>query len=108
MCYFPSSIMAQFETGYPTFRPGDNQQAYNLGCQLLDLQDRLLVKHKNKRVRAMLQLDKPRPLTGLFWLSFKLDDAIQGALPPQQHTHVLSQVIWWNEQLEALAIELGL
>lgn len=100
--------MAQFETGYPLFRPGDDKHAYDLGCQLLDLQDRLLVKHKNKRVRAMLQLGKPRQLTGLFWLSFKLRDAIQGALNQLDYEHVLSQVTWWNEQLEDLAIELGL
>jgi hypothetical protein len=100
--------MAQLETGYPIFRPGDNQQAYNLGCQLLNLQDRLLVKYKNKRVRAMLQLDKLRQLTGLFWLSFDLGSAIQGVLTPQQRTYALNQMIWWDEQLEALAIELGL
>jgi hypothetical protein len=100
--------MAQFETGYPPFRPGDNQQAYDLGCKLLDLQDRLLVKHKNKRVRAMLQLDMPRPLTGLFWLSFELQDAVENVINQQKQSQVLRHVAWWNKRLEALATELGL
>lgn len=62
--------------------------------------------------RAMLVAFNPFAKTiefmWLYWLSFELKDAIRGVLPPQQYTHVLSQVIWWNEQLEALAIELGL
>lgn len=100
--------MAQFEISYPSLRPGDNQHAYDLGCKLLDLQDRLLVKHKNKRVRAMLQLDVPRPITGLFWLSFDLQNVIESAVNQQKQSQVLRQVAWWNTQLEALATELGL
>ena len=102
--------MAQFETGYPLFRPGDNQHAYDLGCQLLDLQDRLLVKHKNKRVRAALQLNKPRQETQLYWLSFAMREAVHntGALTKEQHTQVLCHVIRWNRRLEFLAAKLGL
>jgi hypothetical protein len=102
--------MAQFETGYPPFRSGDNQQAYDLGCQLLDLQDRLLVKHKNKRVRAMLQLDMPRQETELFWVNFALREAVHntGALTQEQYIQVLCHVARWNWRLEFLATELGL
>ena len=102
--------MAQFETGYPLLRSGDNQHAYDLGCQLLDLQDRLLVKHKIKRVRAMLQLDKPRQETELFWLNLALSEAVHntGALTQQQHSQVLCHVARWNWRLESLATELGL
>jgi hypothetical protein len=102
--------MAQFETGYPPFRPGDNQQVYDLGCQLLDLQDRLLVKYKNKRVRAVLQRDTPRQETELFWLSFVLREIVHNTsrLTQQQQAQVLCDVVRWNRRLESLATELGL
>lgn len=100
--------MAQFDTGYPSLRPGNNLPAYKLGCRLLDLQDRLLVKHQNKHVRAVLQLDLPRQMTELFWLSLELQDAIEGVMNQQAHEQVLRRVARWNDRLQALAISLGL
>jgi hypothetical protein len=69
---FPSFIMAQYNTGYPPYRLGDNKQAYELGCKLLDMQDRLLVFDKNKQVRMLLHLDKPGAEQALTWLSIGL------------------------------------
>jgi hypothetical protein len=100
--------MAQFKTGNSPFHLGGNQQAYNLGCQLLDLQNRLLVKRKNKHVRVALQLDMPSQRTELYWLGFALRDVVNNKLTQRQQEKVLSRVARKNMQLAALTTALGL
>jgi hypothetical protein len=74
--------MAQYDTGYPSYHSGDNKQAYELSCKLLDMQDRLLVFDMNKQARMLLQLDKLGTEQALTWLSIGLmsvTDANAGA-----------------------------
>ena len=100
--------MPQYETGYPTLLPGGDKTAYDLGCALLDAQDRLLVFDRDRRVKRVLQLGVPRQSTDLFWLSLALDRVIHGS---ESHTEgsalILREVKSWIYRLETLAQLIG-
>ena len=100
--------MPQYETGYPPLLPGHDKAAYDLGCALLDVQDRLLAFDRNKRVRKALQLGVPRAATQLFWLSLRLDRVIAGKTAPDEcPTSILGDVKAWISRLETLAAQIG-
>lgn len=100
--------MPQYETGYPPLLPGYDKAAYDLGCALLDAQDRLLVFDFNKRVRKALQLGVPRQTTDLFWLSLRLSRVLTGNTAPDEcPAAVLREVKVWIYRLETLAEQIG-
>jgi hypothetical protein len=106
---FPfTETMPQYETGYPPLLPGYYKAAYDLGCALLDAQDRLLAFDRNKRVRRMLQLGVPKQATQLFWLSLRLNHVIEGSMGLGEcPAAVLKDVKAWIDRLETLAVLIG-
>ncbi|MDF7812860.1 hypothetical protein [Hymenobacter sp. YC55] len=86
-------------------------QAHALGCELLDMQDRLLVFQKNRKVRRLLQLDllvRARQQTKLFWLSFALKRVVLGQSEPgETPQQVLREVKCWIRRMKKLANEIG-
>jgi len=99
--------MANYETGYPTTDNVVNHQAYKLGCDLLDVQDRLLTRYRNKYVRAALQLDLQ--CQSFRVLCFALDRVVTGRTQcADQVAEVLDEVETWIRRLQYLAFRLGL
>ena len=98
--------MANYGTGYPTTSNVVNHEAYKLGCDLLDVQDRLLTRDRNKCVRAALQLDlQCQPFR---ILCFALDGVVTGRVQcANKVAEVLDEVKTWTRRFEELALRLG-
>jgi hypothetical protein len=98
--------MATYETGYPSTDNVVNQHAYKLGCSLLDVQDRLLTRDRNKHVRAALQLDLQFQTFRV--LCFDLDAVVEGRTQcAAQVAGVLDEVKTWIHRLEGVAARVG-
>ena len=94
--------MATYETGYPTTANVVNYQAYKLGCDLLDVQDRLLSRDTDKRVRAALQLDLR--FQSFRILCFKLGWVVTGRVQcANEIAEVLDEVKTWIRHLKSVA-----
>ena len=99
--------MANYETGYPTTDNVVNHQAYKLGCDLLDVQDLLLTRDRNKYVRAALQLDLQCQSFRI--LCFKLGWIVTGRVQcANEVAEVIDEVKTWIHRLKNLALHLGL
>lgn len=95
-----------YNTGYPPTANVVNHQAYMLGCDMLNVQDRLLTRDKHKLVRQVLEFNLQfKPFT---ILCYQLEDVVEGRVQcANQVKEVLEEVRAKIRLFEFVAARLG-